>query len=75
MTTPSAHSLTISDLLRLDPHHPDVRARLEQHYRAVCQMERALSQERALLADLLGVKRAQGVRNDVLDTEQRNRVG
>lgn len=70
---PTAYHLELTDLLRLDPQHPDVRERLMAHYRAVCQMERALGVERALLADLLGV--TQPARNPVLDTEKRNRVG
>lgn len=63
MTTPAAHSLTITDLLLRDPKHPDVRRLLETHYRSVCQQEqatgqqhRALAREKALLEDILQLK-------------------
>ncbi len=53
--TPQSYSLDVTALLLRDPQHPQVRAQLEQLYAALCQQERGIGQQRALVGRLLGV--------------------
>lgn len=72
-TAPTAHSLTIADLLLRDPEHPDVRQQLLALYRALghedkalVEQRRAVLAQRAVIADALGLS-ANQPSTDMLD--------
>ncbi len=81
-TAPTAHSLTLTDLLLRDPKHPEVKRLLETHYRSVCQQQqavdlqqRALAREKALLEDVLQLKQSRGRNCSVAVCEQEQHNG